>query len=125
MGRGLADLTEVRPTGDGRYSGTIDPTWNLRPMPQGGVVTALALRAMAAELDEPGQRLRTLHTTFAGQVGDGDVEIDVEVLRKGRSVSQLRAEVRNPGSPRGHLTTGIFGASRRGFEFTDLEPPVD
>jgi acyl-CoA thioesterase len=125
MGRGFADLTEVRPAGDGRYRGTIDPSWNLRPMPQGGVVTALALRAMAAELDEPGQRLRTLHTTFAGQVADGDVEIDVEVLRHGRSVSQLRAEVRNPGTSRGHLTTGIYGASRRGFDFTDLEPPAD
>jgi hypothetical protein len=40
-------------------------------------------------------------------------------------MSHLRAEVRNPGAARGHLTTAVFGATRRGFEFTDLEPPED
>jgi acyl-CoA thioesterase len=51
------------------------------------------------------------------------VDVDVEVLRRGRSMSHLRGEVRNPGAARGHLTTGIFGASRTGFAFTDLRPP--
>jgi hypothetical protein len=39
-------------------------------------------------------------------------------------MSHLRAEVRNEGAARGHLTTGIFGAPRQGFDFTDLEPPT-
>ena len=52
------------------------------------------------------------------------MEIDVEVLRRGRSMSHLRAEVRNPGAARGHLTTGVYGATREGFAFTDLEPPT-
>jgi acyl-CoA thioesterase len=39
-------------------------------------------------------------------------------------MSQLRAEVRNVGAERGHLTTAAFGASRRGFEATELAPPV-
>lgn len=39
-------------------------------------------------------------------------------------MSQLRAEVRNQASDRGHLTTGIFGATRPGFSFTDLRPPA-
>src|SRR5690606_29778197 len=92
---------------------------------QGGLVTALALRAMDEHLGDPTQRLRTLHTTFAAQVGDGPVEIDVELLRRGRSMSHVRAELRNPGAPRGHLTTGIYGAPRAGFEFTELQPPPD
>jgi len=134
--RGLASLrpvgapflneTAVRAVepGSGRYTGEIGEVWTLRPQPQGGLVTALALRAMAAELDDGSQRLRTLHTTFAAQVAAGPVEIDVEVLRRGRSMSQLRAEVRNPGASRGHLTTGIFGAGRDGFSFTDLRAPT-
>ena len=121
----FAEETAVRRSGEGRYEAAIDPAWNLRPLPQGGVVAALGLRAMTVELDDPGQRLRTLHTTFAGQVAHGPVEIDVEVLRRGRSVSHVRSEVRNPAAARGHLTTGIFGAARRGFEFTDLRPPAD
>jgi acyl-CoA thioesterase len=115
--------TQVRKLAPGRYQGDIDPIWNLRPMPQGGVVTAFALRAMAAELDDPNQRLRVLHTTFAATVSDGPIDIDVEVIRRGRSMSQLRGEVRNRNATVGHLTTGIFGAPRRGYEFTELEPP--
>ena len=71
------------------------------------------------------QTPRTLHTTFAAQVAHGPLEIDVEVLRAGRSMSQLRAEVRNPGTERGHLTTCVFGAPRAGFDFTDLRPPEE
>lgn len=118
--------TTATPAGPpaGRYRGSIDGSWSLRPLPQGGIVTALAVRAMAAELDHPDQRLRTLHTTFVAPVTDGPVEIDVDVLRRGRSMSHVRAEVRTPGSTHGHVTTAVFGATRRGFEFTDLAPPT-
>lgn len=125
MGSPFADDTAVVAAGSGRYDAVIRPAWNLRPLPQGGVVTALALRAMIAELDHPEQRLRTLHTAFVAQVADGPVRIDVELLRAGRSMSHLRAEVRNPDAPRGHLTTAVFGATRDGFSFTDLEPPAE
>lgn len=117
--------TTVERQGEGRYRGDIDVSWNLRPLPQGGVVSAVALRAAAAELDDPAQRLRTLHTAFVAQVAHGPVDVDVEVLRRGRSMSHLRVEVRNPGAPRGHVTTAIHGASRDGFSFTDLRPPAD
>lgn len=75
MGSLFADETAVErdpaagPRGaGGRYHATIGEAWNLRPIPQGGIVSAIALRAMTAELEDPGQRLRTLHTTFAAQV---------------------------------------------------------
>jgi len=112
------------PAGGGRYEASIDPGWNLRPLPHGGVVTAMAARAMVDHLDAPDQRLRTLHTTFVAQVAHGDVEIDVELLRRSRSVSHVRSEVRNVGQVRGHTTTAVFGSTRRGFDFTDLEPPL-
>jgi acyl-CoA thioesterase len=125
VGNPFLDGTVVHRVADGHYTASIDAMWNLRPLPHGGMVTALALRAMAAELDDPSQQLRTLHTTFAAQVADGPVEVHAEVLRRGRSMSHLRAEVRNPGAARGHLTTAVFGGARAGFDFTDLEPPVD
>ena len=108
---------------DGRYHCTLDESWNLSPLPQGGVITALAARTMAAALDQPHERLRTLHTTYISQVRHGPLEVDVEVLRRGRSMSHARAEVRNPGTDHGHLTTAVFGTARRGFDFTDLHPP--
>jgi len=78
---------------------------------------------MARELGHAEQRLRTLHTTFVAQVADGPVTIEVELLRAGRSMSQLRAEVANVGAERGHLTTAVFGSDRPGFDFTDLVAP--
>ncbi|MET0912966.1 MAG: acyl-CoA thioesterase domain-containing protein, partial [Acidimicrobiales bacterium] len=93
MGNSFLDGTVVHAVGDGRYEAAIAEVWNLRPLPQGGMVSALALRAMATELDDPTQRLRTAHTSFAAQVADGSVDIDVELLRRGRSMSHLRAEV--------------------------------
>ena len=125
MGTPFWAATEVEALGEGRYAADLDARWNLRPLPQGGIITAAAVRAMEAELAHDEQRPRTLHTTFAAQVAHGPLEIDVEVLRPGRSMSQVRAEVRNPGAGRGHLTTCVFGSRRAGFDFTDLRPPAD
>jgi len=117
--------TAVEPKGSGRYDASVDETFNLVPLPQGGIVTALALRAMGEELGDPSERLRTLHTTFVAQVAHGPVHIEVDVLRRGRSMSHLKAEVRNEGANRGHITTAVFGRTREGFEFTDLAPPSE
>ena len=116
--------TTPTPVGPGRYAGTIDGAWNLRPLPQGGVVTALAARAMAVELGEGAPPLRMVHTTFVAPVAEGPVDVDVEVLRRGRSMSHVRAEVRSTGAAHGHVSTAAFGRGRRGFDFTDLAPPA-
>ena len=98
--------------------------WCAPMLPQGGVVAAVALRAMRAELDVPEQRLRSVTAVFAAQVRTGPVEIDVAVLRRGRSMSQLMATVRSPGESAGCTTIAVFGDVRPGFEFTELVPPV-
>jgi acyl-CoA thioesterase len=123
VGTPFHDTVDSVQGGSGAYRAELDAGWNLRPIPQGGIVTALALRAMQRELGDDEQRLRTLSTVFAAQVADGPVEIDVEVLRSGRSMSHLRAEVRSPGASRGHITTAVFGRAREGFDFTDLAMP--
>ena len=124
MGTPFDVATAVRATGDGRYAATLDPSWNLFPYPQGGVITAIGLRAMAAELGDAAETLRTLHTTYVAPVTDGELEITVDVLRRGRSMSHLRADVRNAGAAAGPVTTAVFGAGRFGFEFTDLAVPA-
>jgi hypothetical protein len=54
----FARETAVTRMGEGRYEATLSDAWNLRPLPQGGIVTALAARAMSEELGDAGQRLR-------------------------------------------------------------------
>src|SRR5687767_13409797 len=122
MGSGWADL-DVREVGEGRFATSVSGSWQLMVAPQGGVVAAIAVRAMERVLGHPEQTLRTLTAMFAGQVVGGPVEIEVQVLRRGRSMSQLMATVHNPGADAGLTAIAAFGAPRRGFEFTELVMP--
>ncbi len=116
------DSTAVEGLGGGRYRGRIDDVWTLALVPQGGVVAALAARAMAAELgtDQP---LRSLHLVFASPLAAGDVDLSARVLRRGRSVSQASVDLATPGSPVAASALGAFGGDRAGFEFTGLVAP--
>jgi acyl-CoA thioesterase len=114
----VADRTHA-----GRWHADLSPIWSAPTNPQGGFVTAVAVRAMTAALANPEQRLRSVTTVFAAPVAPGAVEIDVTALRRGRSMSQLTATVRNVGEDTGHTSIAVFGSSRPGFEFTDLRPP--
>ena len=122
MSSGWDDL-DLRPSGPQRYATGISDTWQLAQVPQGGVVAAIAVRAMQLVLGHPEQTLRTMTAMFAGQVAGGPVEIEVQVLRRGRSMSQLTATVRNVGAAAGLTAIAAFGAPRRGFDFTELVFP--
>jgi len=121
---GATGWDDLELTGDGpRFTTSISDTWQLAVAPQGGVVAAIAVRAMERVLGHPEQTLRTMTAMFAGQVAGGPVEVDVQVLRRGRSMSQLTATVKNPGIEAGLTAIAAFGAPRRGFDFTKLVFP--
>ncbi len=122
MGTFAQDIV-VEPVGPGRYAAVLDESWNLVPLPQGGVVTSLALRAASDAVADPSHQLRSSTTTFAGQVRPGELEIEVTVLRHGRSATQATASIRNVGAPAGAFVTAVFGTSRRGPSFVDLTMP--
>ncbi len=122
METGWEDL-ELVEAGDGRFTTTISEAWQLAIAPQGGVVAAIAARGMERALGQPEQTLRTLTVLFAGLVRGGPVEVDVHILRRGRSMSQLTATVRNPDADAGLTAVAAFGAPRRGYEFTELAMP--
>jgi acyl-CoA thioesterase len=120
----FAEDVVVERVGDGRYIASLEHSWDLFPLPQGGVVASFALRASAAELADPTQELRTCTAIFAGQVSAGDLEVDVTVLRRGRSATQVTATVRNVGETAGTTTVAVFGGRRRGPTFVDVSPPA-
>ena len=111
-------------SGESRYVATLDHSWDLVPLPQGGIIASFALRAAAAEVGDPSQELRTCTAIFAGQVAAGDLEIDVTILRRGRSATQVAATVRNVGEKAGTTTVAVFGGKRRGPSFVDVSPPT-
>lgn len=120
----FARATAVTRQATGRYVGDLGAEWNCPVVPQGGMVVATAARAMTAALDDPTQSLRSMSVVFAGPVRAGAVEVDVDVLRRGRTMSQCSAVLRNPGASAGTTAIAVFGASRDGFSFTDIEPPT-
>jgi acyl-CoA thioesterase len=119
----FAEDVVVDRVGPGRYRTDLDHCWDLVPLPQGGVVTSLGLRAAAEEIHDPAHLLRSATTVFAGQVAAGAIEIDVQVLRHGRSATQVAATVRNEGADAGATIVAVYGSQRRGPSFTEGEPP--
>lgn len=130
---GFTLATTAHAAGDGttRFRAEVGPEWNAPTFPCGGVVSAVALRAMETALADPTQTLRAFATMFVSTVEAGTLEIDVERLRIGKRMSHLRADVRSPGRDgAGHVTTAAFGEHRRGFDFTyrsapEVGPPDD
>jgi acyl-CoA thioesterase len=114
----------VAATGPGAYRATIGPEWVLAMVPQGGLLAAIAARAMTAELDTD-LPLRAIHGVFASPVPDGDVDISTRVLRRGRRVSQATADVTGAGAESGFSAVAVFGGDREGPSFTELRPPTD
>jgi acyl-CoA thioesterase len=108
----------------GRFRSELSHDWDLVSVPQGGVIASLALRAAGLEVDDPEQLLRTSTTVFAGQVAAGALEIDVQILRRGRSATQVLSTIRNEGAHVGATVLAVFGASRRGPSFVDTAPPL-
>ena len=119
----FAEDVVVQAAGPGRYTCVLGHDWDLVAVPQGGVVASIGLRAAAAEVDDPAQELRTCTTVFAGQVAAGRLVVDVQVLRKGRSASQVLATVANEGAKAGATVVAVYGGPRKGPTFVDVMPP--
>jgi acyl-CoA thioesterase len=121
------EATQVRPlagAGAGRYGASVPRAWDAPVFPSGGVMCAIALRAMEMEIAAPAQTLRSFATTFISTVHSGAVEVSVDRLRLGKRMSQLRADLRNAGAAEpGHVTTAAFGESREGFVFAYAAAP--
>jgi len=80
----------------------------------GGLISALAVVAMrdrAGAAWPAGVGLRALQTCFVGPVSPGAVDIRATVLRQGRNVCQVQAQVVQQGQVAAALL-GVFGADR-------------
>lgn len=95
----------------------------------GGVLSALALQAMrdVCGKDWP---LRALQTNFVGPVSPGHFDIEVVLLRQGKSIRQVQARVLQADETGreqvGGVLLGVFGAARASTlpELRPSQPPV-
>jgi acyl-CoA thioesterase len=92
----FAGATAVRPDPDvaGRWHADIPPGWNSPGGIHGGVLAATILRAVCAEVGDPGLRLRSAHVSFRSPPTDPRLVIDVAIARRGGITAHVEATAR-------------------------------
>ena len=85
----LAEATAVVEIGSGRYSGEIQPGWDIMGKANGGYLLATAARAAARAADRADPVSVTAH--YLRPATAGPVSIDTELLRSGRRFSVVRS----------------------------------
>jgi acyl-CoA thioesterase len=96
-------------TSPDRLSATIAPDWAQGRATYGGLVAALAVRALTRV--NQGRPLRSFSMSFCAPVAPGDVSIDVELLRSGRSLLHSQARLSQAGQVCAVLV-GAYGGGR-------------
>ncbi len=117
--------TAVTPLGDGAWSAEISTGWNIGTIPNGGYLTAVALSAVGRELPHPDPLTVTSH--YLGRVNSGaPATIEVEVLRRGRTLSTACARLLQDGRERLRMlaTYGDLDASEGPTFVTAAPPPM-
>jgi len=115
--------TAVVPAGAGRYTGTLTDRWHIGVVPNGGYVLGVALNAIGQTVHHPHPLTASSH--YLGPSEAGPVEVQVEVLKEGRSLSTAIARVIQGG--RARLTTiASFAdlAAQTGPTLLTLDPPA-
>jgi acyl-CoA thioesterase len=77
----------------GQYDTYIHPAWDGLGAPNGGILAAALLRAARRQLARPDLPPRTLSVHFPQAAVNGAAQINVEVLREGRSTALVCSEL--------------------------------
>jgi len=94
---GLRDASAVRPTGDGTWSGAIEPGWDIAGNANGGYLLTIAARAMVEAAGRPDPVSVTAHFLAPGK--PGPVTVEADVVRAGRRFVTASAVLRAADRP--------------------------
>ncbi len=81
----------------GRFSARLDDAWSSLIGMHGGYLTAIAIKA--AQIVAEDRPIRTVSTVFLRPGSVGPAVVDVEVVRRGRSISNLTVTLSNGSRP--------------------------
>ena len=123
----LDDDTRVLPDGPGRFTTTITDRWSIGTAPNGGYLSVITTRSIIASLTHPHPFRVTTH--FLSTARPGPAQIEVEVVRAGKSHSTGVARLLQDGKEvlRTIAVLGDLGALSGPTNVTvappDLPPP--
>jgi acyl-CoA thioesterase len=108
-----------------RYRVALPDHWDYL-LPSGGVAMTCALRAVEAELGDPGLRLASATTIFATPIHAGTLVADVHTIRRGNTAAQMRVSLRHEQAkelgPQLECVT-TFCRDRKGPDVIGVAPP--
>jgi hypothetical protein len=90
--RAFSAVTVLAPAEAGRFAGVIDPEWTILGKPNGGYLLALLARAAVSVAGDHDQVVAA-SATYLRAPDPGKVMVTAEVLRAGRSATQVRASL--------------------------------
>jgi acyl-CoA thioesterase len=93
------DDTALEPIGDHRWKGHVDPQWNIGDNPNGGYLVSLVTTALQGLGPHQDPLSITTHYLRPGTPGTA-CEVEVEVVRTGRTLSTYRARLVQEGKAR-------------------------
>ena len=96
MGSTFSAVTALIPTGDRSFDADVHPDWTIAGKPNGGYL--LAIMGRAAVVAGPHPHVIAASATYLRPPEPGPVQLLVDVLRAGRSASQLRVRMRQDGA---------------------------
>lgn len=94
----LEVATAVEPVADGRYAAALDPLWSIGTKPNGGYLLSVLARAATAAAGPEAPHAVAVSAHFLAAPEPGPAEVEVTVLRRGRSATQLRATLHAGGT---------------------------
>jgi acyl-CoA thioesterase len=114
--------TAVVPTGDG-FTAAVDPGWTIGSRPNGGYLLAMATRAALTVAGQPHPLAVSAH--FVAPPSPGPADLEVRLLRSGRSVANARVTLLQEGQPRleALVSGGRLEPDDRPDWTADAEPP--
>ncbi len=101
------DETRLVRTAENRFEGSVHASYNIGTNPNGGYLMAVAVAAVRACVPQhPDPLSVTVHYQRPG-AGDEPCEVSTEILRSGRTVSTVRAQLQQQGKPRLDLVAAM------------------
>jgi acyl-CoA thioesterase len=114
--------TAIRAAGAGVYEARIDPGWFIVRGPNGGYVAAIALRALAAAVDDPARSPRSLTVHYLLPPKVGPLRIETRIERRGRSLTSVSGRLLQGGRCVA-LALAAFSTAREAPGFDDTHMP--
>lgn len=106
------------------WRGEVTDAWSAPPGPNGGYITALLVRAIQGEVDDPERHPRSITVHFMRPPSIGEVEISVTIERSGRSASTATARMQQSGKTTCLAVCTLAGSFEAAIDYAEPMPEV-